>query len=443
MHARRQFSSSLYLCPSSSSSLSLRVGGTVGTRILLCFALAVSLAGSALAANTPETLHAFQAPGDSGDGGSLYSSLTLDSAGNAYGTTVDGGAYNAGIVYELSPEGGGQWKETILYNFKGGSVDGSGSHANLVFDSAGNLYGTTVGGGLTAKGCGSGCGIVFKLSPSADGGEWTETILHEFTGGSDGGVCYSGVIMDSAGNLYGTNIVGGVDGVGTAYELSPTSNGDWQETVLHSFAGGSTDGATPYNPLTFDAAGNLYGTTSTGGAHNLGTVFRLTSQRSGSWKEQILHSFSGGHDGAMPFAGVILDQSGNLYGTTQGGGTAGVGVAYELTAAGNWKETILHEFLGLEAADGANPNGLVFDQSGNLYGTTVGGGKFNPGTIFRLSRHGSEWKETVLYSFTAGNDGAYPSAAPTLDSAGNLYGTTLWGGPAGDTVGGVAFELVP
>ena len=387
MHARRQFSSSLYLCPSSSSSLSLRVGGTVGTRILLCFALAVSLAGSALAANTPETLHAFQAPGDSGDGGSLYSSLTLDSAGNAYGTTVDGGAYNAGIVYELSPEGGGQWKETILYNFKGGSVDGSGSHANLVFDSAGNLYGTTVGGGLTAKGCGSGCGIVFKLSPSADGGEWTETILHEFTGGSDGGVCYSGVIMDSAGNLYGTNIVGGVDGVGTAYELSPTSNADWQETVLHSF--------------------------------------------------------SGGHDGAMPFAGVILDQSGNLYGTTQGGGTAGVGVAYELTAAGNWKETILHEFLGLEAADGANPNGLVFDQSGNLYGTTVGGGKFNPGTIFRLSRHGSEWKETVLYSFTAGNDGAYPSAAPTLDSAGNLYGTTLWGGPAGDTVGGVAFELVP
>ncbi len=399
----------------------------------------IMFGASAFAANAPKTLHDFQTQGVPDDGGSLYSSLAFDLAGNAYGTTVSGGANNAGIVYELSPTTGGQWKETILYSFKGGSDDGSGSHATPVFDSAGNLYGTTISGGLTSKACRAGCGAIFKLSPSADGGPWTETILHQFTGAADGGVAYAGLIFDGAGNLFGTNIVGGTNAFGTVFELSPSSGGTWTETVLHNFSG-MPDGSTPYTPLKFDSAGNLYGTTYTGGAHNLGTVYRLSA---GSWTEEVLYSFRGGRDGAMPFAGVTIDQIGNVFGTTQAGGTARVGIAYELNAADNWKETIIHQFLGLSAGDGANPNGLVLDLSGNLYGTTVGGGKFNPGTIFRLTPGASAWKETILYNFTGGNDGAYPSAAPTLDAAGNLFGTTLWGGPAGDTTGGVAFEFIP
>jgi uncharacterized repeat protein (TIGR03803 family) len=407
----------------------------------LVVVLLLLLSAAAWAASVPKTLHDFELPGVANDGNSLYSSLTFDTAGNAYGTTVSGGRFNAGVVYELSPTSSGPWKETILYNFKGGTKDGSGSHATPVFDVAGNLYGTTVGGGLKGKSCAAGCGVVFKLTPSTNGGPWTETILHQFTGGSDGGTAFAGVIIDSAGNLYGATIGGGSKGLGTVYELSP-SGSTWQETVLHNFTG-KPDGSTPYAPLVFDSAGNLYGTTYAGGASNQGTVYQLT-QAGGTWTEQVLCSFKGGTDGNDPFAPVTLDQAGNVYGTTQAGGTASVGTAFELDAANGWNKTILHQFLGLSAGDGANPNSLVFDKSGNLFGTSVGGGKFNPGTIFRLSpKPAGGWKETVLYSFTGGNDGAYPSAGPTIDAAGNLFGTTLWGGPAGDTVGGVAFEFIP
>ncbi|MGA8763307.1 MAG: choice-of-anchor tandem repeat GloVer-containing protein [Candidatus Sulfotelmatobacter sp.] len=394
-------------------------------------------APGAWAANVPKTLHAFTF----NDGSSLYSSLTLDAAGNVYGTTVEGGTHNAGLVYEISPVSGGKWKETALYNFKGGSQDGSGSHATPVFDSAGNMYGTTPNGGLKSPKCNAGCGVVFKLSPPQNGGPWIETILHEFTGGSDGAVAYAGVVLDSSGNLYGATTAGGAAGLGTVYELSPTSGGGWQETVLYNF-GGAPDGATAYSTPILDKAGNLYGTTYEGSAHNHGTVYEL-SHASGVWTEQILCSFKGGNDGDEPFAGVIFDQAGNIYGTTAEGGTANVGTAFKLTAANGWKKTILHQFLGLSAGDGANPNGLIFDALGNLYGSTVGGGSFNPGTIFRMTHSSSGWKETVLYSFTGGNDGAFPSAGLSIDPAGHLYGTTLWGGPAGDTVGGVAFEFIP
>ncbi len=411
---------------------------TSSSRLIVILSLILS--ASAWAANVPKTLHDFELPGVANDGNTLYSSLTFDAAGNAYGTTVSGGRFNAGIVYELSPAGAGQWKEKILYSFKGGTKDGSGSHATPVFDGAGNLYGTTVNGGLKGKSCAAGCGIVFKLTPSTKG-PWTETILHQFTGGADGGTSFAGVIIDSAGNLYGATIGGGSKGQGTVYELSPSGSA-WQETVLHNFTG-KPDGATPYAPLVFDAVGNLYGTTYAGGASNQGTVYQLT-QTAGTWTEQVLCSFKGGSDGNDPFGPVTLDQAGNVYGTTQQGGTASVGTAFELDAANGWSKTILHQFLGLSAGDGANPNSLVFDQSGNLFGTSVGGGKFNPGTIFELSpQSGGGWTETVLYSFTGGNDGAYPSAGPTIDAAGHLFGTTLWGGPAGDTVGGVAFEFIP
>jgi uncharacterized repeat protein (TIGR03803 family) len=403
--------------------------------IFTCAAFLASI-GAANAANTPRTLHAF----NFNDGSSLYSSLARDTAGNLYGTTVDGGTHDAGVVYELSPLGGGKWKTTILYNFKGGSQDGSGTHATPVFDAAGNLYGATPSGGLTSHACGGGCGVVFKLSPPQNGGSWTETILYKFSGGTDGGVSYAGVTLDSAGNLYGATTTGGSGGAGTVYELTPASKDGWQQTVLYSFNG--TDGSTPYSTPVFDQTGGLYGTTYEGGANNHGTVYQLI-QQSGAWTHQVLCSFKGGNDGDEPFAGVTFDRAGNIYGTTAEGGTANVGTAFKLTKANGWKKTILHQFLGLSAHDGANPNGLVFDQEGNLYGSTVGGGEFNPGTIFRLTHTSSGWQETVLYSFTGGLDGAYPSAGLTIDAAGHLFGTTLWGGPAGDTIGGVAFEFTP
>jgi uncharacterized repeat protein (TIGR03803 family) len=403
--------------------------------------LALVLAASASAAKAPKTLHDFYLRGT--DGSSLYSSLSFDTAGNAYGTTVGGGAFNNGTVYKLSPTVSGPWKETILYSFKGGTRDGSGTHATPLFDGAGNIYGTTVSGGLTnSKSCGGGCGIVFKLSPPKNGGTaWTETILHKFTGGADGGVAFAGLIFDSEGNLYGATNAGGSKGAGTVFMLSP-SGGVWRETVLYNFAG-KPDGANPFATPIFDSAGSLYGTTYSGGTNNQGTVYKLTKGPSGTWTEQILCSFKGGSDGDQLFAGVVLDQAGNLYGATSGGGTQNVGTAFQLDASNGWSKTILHQFLGLSFGDAANPNGLVFDLRGNLYGTSLGGGQFNPGTIFKLTPGSRGWTETVLYSFTGGNDGAYPSAALTIDASGNLFGTTLWGGPAGDTVGGVAFEFIP
>ncbi|HEY3972282.1 MAG TPA: choice-of-anchor tandem repeat GloVer-containing protein [Candidatus Sulfotelmatobacter sp.] len=406
---------------------------------LAAFCIVILLhSATAAAATSPKTLHDFGV--GSNDGSSLYSALIMDSAGNLYGTSVNGGKAGAGTVYRLSPSGA-KWAETILYSFTGGS-DGSNPHSTLVLDSAGNLYGATVEGGETNSACRLGCGVVFELTPTTSG-EWTETILHSFTGASDGGSPFAGVIFDAAGNLYGTSVSGGANGKGVAYELEKSSG--WQEIVLHNFAGG-TDGETPYAPLIFDQKGNLYGTTYSGGSHNSGTVYQLVpsaTSSSASWAERILHSFAGGSDGVNPFAGVAIDPSGNLYGVTQAGGSARCGVAFRLAAAHHWSEMIMHTFLGLSAADGCDATGGVVWRSGVVYGTTTGGGKYNPGTIFKLNATAQGWKETILYNFTGGNDGAYPSAALTTDSAGNLYGTTLWGGPAGDTVGGVAFEFTP
>jgi uncharacterized repeat protein (TIGR03803 family) len=247
------------------------------------------------------------------------------------------------------------------------------------------------------------------------------------------------VSFDAAGNLYGATLAGGKNGLGTVYKLSQIG-GIWSETVLHNFTG-QPDGKTPYATPILDASGNLFGTTYAGGAHNQGSVYEVKTQPTVT--ESVLYSFKGGTDGDEPFAGVIFDHGGNLYGTTSAGGTADYGTAFRLNAAKGWTKTILHQFLGLSVGDGGYPNGLIFDGSNALYGTTVGGGLYNPGTIFKITLGSGGSKETVLYSFTGGYDGAYPSASLTLDRSGTLYGTTLWGGPAGDTVGGVAFQFVP
>ena len=367
--------------------------------------------------------------------------------------------------------------ETVLHAFTGGK-DGAGGGFNLVADSAGNLYGTAWGGGNKSTGCEKytgtpGCGVVFELSPGGNG-TWNETVLYTFTGGKDGGGPIGGVIMDSAGNLYGTTFYGGDEkplvchatitfpaGCGVVYKLAPHKS-KWTETVLYTFTGGK-DGAGPWSRLIFDSNGNLYGTGSDGGddscgpPYGCGVVFKLTPNAHGPWKEKVLYTFSRFRDGLFPDAGVTFDSQGNLYGATAIGGdksvmcatgsVPGCGVVFKLTPAakGPWTETVLHTFTG--GTDGGYPLFYVtLDSSGNVYGTTlVGGGSTNCsfgggsgcGVVFELAQ--GTWDETVLYAFTGGNGGGNVFSPAIFDSAGNIYGVAN-GGVHG---WGVVFQLTP
>ena len=330
-------------------------------------------------------------------------------------------------------------QETTLHSF-GNGTDGQSPQAGLIFDAAGNLYGTTLGGGIHCTP--DGCGTVFELSPNGSGG-WTKTVLHSFGNGTDGQGPDAGLIFDAAGNLYGTTAGGGIYGEGTVFELSPREGGGWTETVLHSFGNG-TDGARPYAGLIFDASGNLYGTTYYGGIHiacfgdygGCGTVFELSPRDGGGWTETVLHSFGNpaNEDGQGPYAGLVFDAAGNLYGTTSEGGIHGDGTVFELSpnGSGGWTETMLHSFGN--GTDGNYSDAtLIFDRAGNLYGTTVYGGihcaPYGCGTVFEMSpRQGSGWTETVLHSFGSGTDGQNPTAGLIFDAADNLYGTTQAGG---------------
>jgi uncharacterized repeat protein (TIGR03803 family) len=368
--------------------------------------------------------------------------LTFDAAGNLYGAAVLGGeGVDTGVIFELTPKAGGGWTEKVLHQF-GPDNDGSEPNGGLVFDAAGNLYGTTEFGGAW------GYGTVFELTPTATG-VWTETILHSFKRykGLDGLNPKAGLILDAAGNLYGTTDVGagsscGVpDACGTVFELMRESGGGWTEKVLHQFAAGA-DGKEPDAGVIFDALGNLYGTTTRGGANNCGTVFELTPTPDGSWAEQVLHSFSGtGPDGCFLGGGLVMDASGNLYGTTMVNGANGFGTVFELTPepGGDWTEQVLHSF-GNTSKDGSEPAaGLTFDAAGNLYGTTVLGGVDNYGTVFEwMAEPGGGWTEKVLHMFR-GPGGIAPYAGVISDAAGNLYGATTRGGASH---AGTLFEIV-
>jgi uncharacterized repeat protein (TIGR03803 family) len=319
------------------------------------------------------------------DGTAPLGELIFDSAGNLYGTANRGGDDGYGTVFELTPQAGGAWTESVLYTFKG--QDGMWPSGGLIFDASGNLYGTTTWG------CGMGC--VFELTPNSNG-YWTETILYGFgccggpTGGYPNGTT---LIFDAAGNIYGTTEYGGKSGcnpggcygLGVVYELSPKGDGTWTQKVLHKFTGGK-DGSSPTDALVFDAAGNLYGTTNFGGKYNQnGNVFQLTPNADGTWTEHVLHQFTGGKDGGAPFAGVTFDKAGNLYGTARKGGTAGYGVVYKMTpnSNGGWSYRVLHAFLD---QPGANPwSGIILDSAGNLYGTTGGDGTKTFGSVFEIT----------------------------------------------------------
>jgi uncharacterized repeat protein (TIGR03803 family) len=320
-----------------------------------------------------------------------------------------------------------------VYNFTGGT-DGGDPATPLTFDSAGNAYGTTAAGGDYDF------GTAFMLTPSGQ-----ETVLYSFTGGSDGEDPHGGVVLDNAGNLYGTTAAGGSggscagDGCGVIFELSP-SGGSWSETTLYSFKG-LNDGFGPGGALVFDTAGNLFGATPDGGAHSDGVVFELSPTEFG-WRYKVIHAFTGGKDGAVGSLGsLIFDAAGNLYGVTELGGTYGAGSVYELysTQAG-WKTTVLYDFKG--APDAANPyGGLILDKAGNLYGTTYFGGTAGMGAVFQLvPGPNGAWQENVLYSFQGGTDGSFPTTTLLFNAAGSLYGTTSTGGrPSCDC--GTVFRL--
>jgi uncharacterized repeat protein (TIGR03803 family) len=396
------------------------------------------------------------------DGTSPFSSVIADAPGNLYGTTPGGGGVGGGAVYELSPPPtqGGAWTETLIYRFQGGS-DGAQPYASLIFDKAGNLYGTTLYGGTN----GQGFGTVFELTPPVVAGDpWTETVLHRFRGTVDGQYPYAPLVFDAAGNLFGTTLQGGSARQGTVFELSPptVAGGTWTEKIIHTFIQNNKDGFYPYNGLTRGSNGVLYGTTSAGGQSDNGTVFRLTppSGSGGAWTESVLYSFTGGADGFIPRSGLIFDQAGNLFGSTVYGGvvttncTHGCGVIFELSPpavkGGAWTESVLHSFLGGDQvgnADGAWPyDNLVFDPAGNLYGSTSVGGleeSLGFGTIFQLKPpaiQGEAWTESQIYSFgTNVPNGAVPMAGLRF-SKGLLYGTASTGGSNGQ---GLVFSVAP
>jgi len=394
------------------------------TRLLTIMLTAV--AGLALASHAQTVKTIYGLPGYNFGAGGLVS----DAAGNMFGGAVEGSTnclrgLQCGVVFELSPSGSG-WNGTIIYNFTG-TTDGSGPATGLVFDAQGNLYGASTS-------------TIYRLSP-ASGGSWTETTLYTFTGLADGGGPTGPLAVDTAGNVYGTTLFGGsytgscvAIGCGVAFQLSPNADGSYTETVLHTFTGGS-DGWSPLGGLVL-LGQDLYGATAKGGSLShcsgvgCGVVFELVPSSTG-WKEFVLHSFSGGSDGASPFGTLTADSAGNLF------GTAGH-VAYELTkSSGKWQETVLYRFK--KDAVGFPAGGVVLDAAGNIFGESDSAycNSFIAacGTVYELSNSSSGWNVSAHYRF--GNN---PSGTVLLDPSGDIFGIS--NGPS-QTGGSVVFEITP
>lgn len=448
--------------------------------LTLLTAVACGLITSASAQWSEKVLYSFQG---GTDGAFPSGGLILDKAGNLYGATSDGGLSSCfvvggcGTVFKLSPPSakGGSWAETVLYEFSGYSYgDGSSPIGGVILDETGNLYGVTGYGGTgpcILFGIATGCGTVYELSPPAKAGDpWTEKVLYSFQGGDDGDYAVGSLVFDGEGKLYGATSFGGgqettcgyyLVGCGTIFELSPpqTGGGQWTENVLHRFAGGE-DGGNPTGGFVFDSEGSLYGTTGSGGSEGgvcslgCGTVFRLTPRPDGeAWAEQILLSFNG-QDGAYPYAGVIPDKHGNLYGTFYSGGKVGDGGVFELMRPNqkgfSWTEKVLVSFLN-GYTGGLPMGGLLLDPSGNLYGTNIGCSTERcSGLVFELepkADRGPSWADTTLYSFPPPptQNGFWPEASLLPDSHGHLYTTTSGGGTGQNCAGGcgTVVELWP
>jgi uncharacterized repeat protein (TIGR03803 family) len=301
--------------------------------------------------------------------------------------------------------------------------------SNVIVDSAGNLYGTAELGG-TSQACKLGCGYVFELSPASDG-SWTQTTIFNFPSGAGGAYPATGLVIDSKGRLFGTTSSGGDSACncGTVFMLTASSSGQWTETVIHTFTG--PDGEIPMTNLTFDSHGNLFGATTIGGAYAYGNLFMLSPTSSG-WKESAVLNFTKNTTGSGA-SSLLFDSAGNLYASLlSAGNIANCGAVIQLMrASSGWKENKLHIFTG-KGSDGCYPNSLRFDATGHLYGVAGGGGADHQGVVFRLTNSSGVWKESTLYSFTGGNDGGQP-AAIAFSPAGQLYGMTNYGAPNGCT----------
>jgi uncharacterized repeat protein (TIGR03803 family) len=389
------------------------------------------------------------------DGATPVAGLTMDKAGNLYGTTTyggtsecDQGALGCGTVFKLA-HSASKWTLTPLYDFTGKAHnnDGEFPFAGVVFGPDGYLYGTTTdGGGGQCRSVDGGCGTVFMLRPPPKACKtalcpWNETILYSFAGGNDGWYPIGDLFFDHMGNIYGTTESGGGagcggygDGCGTVFKLTP-SNGEWTESVIYSFTGGQ-DGAVPQAGLVMDSADNLYGTALQGGSgcgfYGCGTVFQLTLSDSG-WRENTIYAFQRANGG--PTTGVIFDQSGNLYGVTN--------TVFELIPSGvNWSYTPIFDLGG-----GMLRGNLAEDKASNLYGTTNDGGVYGLGTVFKLTPSSGSWKYIDLHDFTGGSDGGQPYGSVLVDATGNLYGTASRGGDplqyCGGNGCGVVWEITP
>ncbi len=405
-------------------------------RLWAVLLLTAALSAACWAADNEQVVYNFTGGTDGGD---PAAQLVFDDAGNLYGTTVVGGVYGCGTVFKLSFSSN-QWNETVVFDF---DCYGSGKnpYGGVTLDSSGNLYGTTVAGGSGGECSGDGCGVVYELSKSGD--TWTESVLYNFTGGDDGFGPGSTVVFDKAGNLYGTTPDGGMYSEGVVYQLAP-NNGQWTQTVIHPFTGGDDGAVGSLGPLLVDATGSLNGVTELGGKYGAGVVFKL-SPAGNSWNFTTLYAFQGLPDAGYTYGGLIADSRGRLYGTTLYGGTAGLGTVFEVSAGATvrnpWKEDVLYSFQG--GVDASFPtSSLVFDAAGNLYGTSSTGG--NPscdcGTIFKLTPQSGGWSESVLHNFGAKGDGNSPSYGMTSDGQGSYFGVTPVGGLYGQ---GVVYQITP
>jgi uncharacterized repeat protein (TIGR03803 family) len=417
---------------------------------------------NATQAQTFKVIHNFTGGDGRADGASPEAGLTMDAAGNLYGTTLFGGSgpcnsggfSGCGTVFQLKPVKS-SWVFNTIYNFVGGN-DGAGPWDRVVIGPDGVLYGTTTQGGGQGN-CQyygySFCGTVFKLkSPATACGSvvcpWDETVLYSFSGTTDGNLPQAKVTFDQAGDLYGTTYFGGVAGDGVVFKLTP-SNGTWTQSVVHNFGSGATDGQNPSTGLTLDGAGNLYGTTNFGSDYGYGTVFELTRSGSG-WAEDLLYGFQNGNDGGGSTAGLIFDNAGNLYSASAYGGANGGGTVFQLTPSdGGWMFNLLDSLSGTGCGQGkvaCGPyEGLVMDAAGNLYGTTQGNSSVGDyGTVFKLTHGASSWTYAPLHVFTGGTDGSRPRSSVVFDTQGNIYGTATQGGTGSCTRGcGVVWEITP
>lgn len=422
------------LCPLHTAATTRNISGMALVAILLFL-----LSSTASTAQTFSVIHTFSG----GEGVEPYAGVTVDRFGNLYGTTWLGGL-GYGTVYKLT-HGSSGWVASTLYQFKHGS-DGNGPQGRIVIGPDGAFYGTTLagGGGNCNVPLYGGCGTVYRLTPplrpcASLSCPWSETVLYRFTGGTDGADPSSDLTFDAAGNIYGS-AAGGANqnctgGCGTIFKLTRSISG-WTFSVLYTFTG-QGDGGSPVSPLVFDSAGNLYGTSSVAGQFQSGTVFRLSQSGSG-WSLTTLHNLQGDSEGAFPHAGVALGSNGNLFGaTTSYGGYGIAGTAFELSTANDFH--LLYGFPWGQYNNGGPWSTLVMDQAGALYGTTYSDGAFGYGSVFKLTPGVGGWTYTSLHDFTNGEDGANPLGGVIFDANGNIYGATTLGGRGN----GVVFRITP